>query len=115
VKVWVAAIAVLRETKNPAVMWGDSGLLHRIADRAGHPARDRSWKTENAVLQALSRNHGALIAGKTTTGAGREVRIFRLPGVEGLWNEGVDGVWQCPDCKSWELCEADCPIAPWNQ
>lgn len=27
----------------------------------------------------------------------------------------ANGMWKCPDCNSWELCEADCPSAPWNQ
>ena len=29
-----AAVEVLRETGNPACMWGDEGLLHLIAERA---------------------------------------------------------------------------------
>ncbi len=26
----------------------------------------------------------------------------------------VRGVRQCLSCGSWELCLADCPVAPWN-
>ena len=77
-----AAVAVLTETDNPAVMWGDTGLLHLIAVRAGLRARDRAWKTENAVLAALSRQPGALVAGTTREAHGRRVRIFWLPGHE---------------------------------
>jgi ribosomal protein L35 len=75
-----AAAAVLRETKNPAVMWGDSGLLHLIADRAGLRKRSRGWETEDAVLRNLSRDHGDLVASYTTIIRGnRVVRIFYLP------------------------------------
>ena len=74
-----AAVAVLRETKNPAVMWGDSGLLHLIAERAGLRTQDRSWKTEDAVLRCLSRQPGDLVSGTTVTGNGRRVRCFWLP------------------------------------
>lgn len=87
-KVHEAAVAVLRESKNPAVMWGDSGLLHMIADRANMRAKQRSWQTETAVLNALSRNHGELIPSKTTVrhgGQERQVRIFYLPEHKPKW------------------------------
>lgn len=74
-----AAVAVLRETNNPAVMWGDSGLLHLVAERAKLRSRERSWQTEAAVLAALSRQPGALVAGRTLGPRGRRVRIFWLP------------------------------------
>lgn len=77
-----AAAVVLTETGNPAVMWGDTGLLHLIAERAGLPSKDRAWKTENAVLAALSRQPGALVSGHTRGPYGRRVRIFWLPGNE---------------------------------
>lgn len=80
-----AAFAVLTETDNPAVMWGDTGLLHQIAKRAGLPSKDRAWKTETAVLAALSRQPGRLVAGHTRGPAearGQRVRIFWLPGHE---------------------------------
>lgn len=76
-----AAVLVLRETKNPAVMWGDSGLLHLIADRAGIKRKQRSWQTENAVLAALTRQPGDLVPGKALGRGQREVRIFRLKAV----------------------------------
>lgn len=38
-----AAIEILKETDNPAVMWGDTGLLYKIAERSGimlnHPEK----------------------------------------------------------------------------
>ena len=79
-----AAVLVLRETGNPAVMWGDSGLLHAIANRASLHSRNRAWHTEIAVLNALSAQPGKLLVGETKTMRGRRVRIFRLPlSVEG--------------------------------
>lgn len=36
-----AAVLVLRETNNPAVMAGDSGLLHRARTDAAERRRDR--------------------------------------------------------------------------
>lgn len=73
-----AAIEVLRETDNPAVMWGDEGLLHLIAERLGW--KHNTWKTSDRVLNALSKTPGRLIPGKTYIGNGRRiVRIFRLP------------------------------------
>lgn len=77
-----AAVLVLRETDNPAVMWGDTGLLHKIASRAELPSRDRAWKTENAVLNALSRQPGELVSGYSranVSGRQRAVRSFWLP------------------------------------
>ena len=73
---------MLRDTGNHSVMWGDTGLLHLIAKRAELRSQDRAWKTENAVLQALSRHPGELVARYTTVrirGARRVVRIFHLP------------------------------------
>ena len=78
-----AAVDVLKETDNPAVMWGDSGLLHLIAERAGLP--HQSWLTEGRVLNALSKTPGELIAGTTLGFRGRRVRIFWLRGNEPEW------------------------------
>lgn len=81
--VHAAAVAVLRETNNPAVMWGDCGLLDMIHARAGlkeHEGRGAVDKRHKAVLDALSRNPGILIPGKTMCGHRLVVRIFRLPG-----------------------------------
>lgn len=61
-------------------MYGDSGLLHLIAERAGMISRGKAWKTEEAVLQALTRQPGELIPCTTLGPTGnRRVRIFYLP------------------------------------
>lgn len=73
---WQAAIDVLRETDNPAVMWGDSGLLHLIAKRLGWKAE--AWHTEDRVIRALNQTPGPLIKDKTRLPNGRTVSIFRL-------------------------------------
>jgi hypothetical protein len=73
-----AAVAVLRETGNPAVMLGDEGLCHMIANRAGLRTCGRAWKTSDRVLVNLSRRHDGLVAG-TTLCHTRRVRIFWLP------------------------------------
>lgn len=75
-----AAMLVLRETGNPAVMWGDEHLLHMIAERAGLRAARRGWETSKMVLNNLSRCPGELVAKYTVCGGHeRTVRIFRLP------------------------------------
>jgi hypothetical protein len=78
-KTWEAAVLVLRETGNDAVMWGDECLLHMIAERAGLRSRANGWRTSAAVLNNLSRNPGPLDPRMTLCG-GRErlVRVFRL-------------------------------------
>ena len=76
------AVLLLRETGNPAVMWGDTRLLHEIARRAGLRCAAQSWTTENRVLNTLSRRPGILVPGLTSVrmrGADRSVRIFYLP------------------------------------
>jgi hypothetical protein len=74
-----AAVLVLHETGNPAVMWGDHGLCHLIAARAGMPAAGRAWKTPARVLANLARCPGDLVPGFTTCGPRRRpVRIFWL-------------------------------------
>jgi hypothetical protein len=78
-KMWEAAVAVLTETDNPAVMWGDAFLLHLIANRAKSRGAAKGWKTERSVLNALARNPGRLRPGTTVGRNGRAVRIFRLP------------------------------------
>ena len=71
---------VLRETDNPAVMWGDENLLHMIAERAGLRARKNGWHTSKAVLDNLTRCPGILVSKMTRCGGHeRWVRIFRLP------------------------------------
>ena len=74
---WEAAFDVLLETNNPAVMWGDTRLLHLIANRMGWPAM--AWETEDRVMAALNRSPGRLVKGKTQLPNGRIVSIFRLP------------------------------------
>ena len=78
-KAWEAAVAVLRETDNPAVMWGDSRLLHAIADRACLATAQRGPRTERSVLNLLSSQPGVLVARKVRGPRGHAVRIFYLP------------------------------------
>jgi hypothetical protein len=84
VRVAEAAVAVLRETDNPAVMWGDCGLLDLIAERAGMERDSSKWMggipdRHTRVLNALSRRPGDLVPSFTLTGRGRRVRVFWLP------------------------------------
>jgi hypothetical protein len=75
----VAAIAAeyLREKEFPAVMSGDSYLLHEIAERAG--MGHDGWRTEKRVLDAIDRtNKGELE--KVLLRAHRILRSFWLPG-----------------------------------
>jgi len=72
-----ATYEVLLETDNPAVMWGDDGLLHLIADRLGW--EHECFRTSDRVLAALRKTPGRLVKGKTATCGGRVVSIFRLP------------------------------------
>lgn len=75
-----AAVLVLRESGNPAVMFGDEGLLHMIADRAKARCAGRAWHTSAAILNALSRTPGKLVAGHTWCARGnRKARCFWLP------------------------------------
>lgn len=82
-----AAAQVLRETNNPAVMWGDEGLLHMIAARARLRCSGRSWQTSQAVLNNLARQPGELVPGFTSLFNGRRVRIFHLPEHTGPENQ----------------------------
>jgi hypothetical protein len=78
-----AAVLVLRETGNPAVMWGDEGLLHAIAERAQLRCAKQSFVTSNRVLNTLTRRPGILVKGMMTIralrGGERAVRCFWLP------------------------------------
>lgn len=76
-RVWEAAVEVLRETENNAVMWGDSSLLHMISERAGRG--HNGWRTEARILNALDRTPGPFIKRHTRVGRNRLVRVFRLP------------------------------------
>ncbi len=71
-----AAIEVLRETDNPAVMWGDEGLLHEIAEKLGWP--HECTRTSDRVMAALNKTPGPLIKRKCIC-HGRWVSVFRLP------------------------------------
>ena len=84
------AVEVLQETGDPAVMWGDCGLLDMIAARAGMLRRvDQPMggirDLHRRVLNSLSRQPGTLVAGTTLDGRNRRVRIFWLLGREPRW------------------------------
>ena len=77
-KVPEAAVRVLRRTDNPGVMWGDSALLHLIAEEAGMP--HDCWLTEKRVLDALSRYGSELFEQRQARGPRGWVRRFQLKG-----------------------------------
>ena len=79
-KVWEAAVGVLRETGNDGVMHGDSSLLHMISERAGRG--HKGWRTEKLILDALDRTPGPFTKRYTRVGNSRLVRVFRLPEVK---------------------------------
>jgi hypothetical protein len=73
-----AAVAVLRRTDNPAVMSGDDGLLHDIAEELGWP--HDAWLTPKRVLDAIDRHNSGQLVKRLTRGIrGRVMRIFYLP------------------------------------
>lgn len=72
-----AAIEVLRESKNPAVMAGDYGLLHMIAERL-------NWehdgpRTTDRVIKALHKTPGDLVRKYTRGCRNQKTSIFILP------------------------------------
>jgi hypothetical protein len=84
----VASIAAdhLRATNNPSVGWGDSHLLHEIAEKAG--IESRGHRTEKAVLDAIDRSNKEQLVKRyfryPERGCGRTRRFFlpeRLPAV----------------------------------
>lgn len=80
--IWQAAVEVLKETGNDAVMWGDETLLHLIANRSGRKFRG-GWRTSRSVLDALSKTPGPFKRAKTWIHFSRRdrlVRVFRLRG-----------------------------------
>ena len=87
-----AAVEVLRETGNPAVGYGDVGLLHMIAQRAGMRCRSRAWRTEKNVLNALDRTPGILVKRYFRTRY-KTGRVFYLPECV---DEDVDGQSPAP-------------------
>lgn len=76
------ALEVLRETDNPAVGYGDAGLLHAIAERAG--IGHNAWKTEARILNALSKTPGPLVLKHFRTRWGQHARVFYLPAQKSL-------------------------------
>lgn len=74
-RVWEAAIAVLKETDNPAIMWGDIRLLHMVAEKLGW--EHEGPKTTDRVMSALSASPGQLIKSKAFVG-NRKVNCFSL-------------------------------------
>lgn len=72
-----AAVEILLETDNSAVMWGDETLLHLIAERMGWDSEGN--KTSQRVLNALTKTPGKFTLAHTKTCRGRLVRIFHLP------------------------------------
>ena len=75
-----AAAQLLRETQNTAIGWGDSVLLHAVAQRIGVPAEGP--RTEKVILDKIAMTYpGALVKGYTSLpsrGLAR-VRRFSLP------------------------------------
>lgn len=77
-----AACEVLRKTGNPAVMWGDEGLLHAIAERLGW--KHECTKTSDRVLAAIRRTPGDLIPVRTRGHRNRLTHRYVLPEHAGL-------------------------------
>lgn len=72
------AVDVLLETDNPAVMWGDCGLLDMIADRA-KVSKLNVWPPMWRWKQVLDGLEGSPLFRKVMTYAGnRPVRKFEL-------------------------------------
>lgn len=76
-KISEAAEAILLETGNDAIMFGDVVLLHQVAHKMGWNSNGSA--TERRVLDAMTRSPGKFLARYTRIGNGRLVRIFRLP------------------------------------
>jgi hypothetical protein len=77
-----AAIQVLIESNNPAVMYGDEWLCHQIAARLGWD--HEGPRTSRRLLQALSRTPGRLVKGycrmpSDCCARGQSVLHFELP------------------------------------
>ena len=72
-----AAIEVLRETNNPAVMAGDLGLLHMIADRLDW--KHEGPRTTDRVIAALHKTPGELLRKYTLGSRNQRTSLFILP------------------------------------
>lgn len=73
------AASLLRETGNPAIGWGDSGLLHQVADMLGMP--HEGPRSERKVLDRIERSHQGVLEKRHVEVGGRygNVRQFMLP------------------------------------
>lgn len=79
----MVAADLLKETGNPAIGWGDSGLLHMVADKLGLPSE--GYATEKKILDRIERSYqGVLIKRWKSYGGGKGVgrlREYALPEV----------------------------------
>ncbi len=73
---WQAAIVTLERLKQPAIMFGDTGLAHEIAEEMGW--EHEGPKTHDRVISTLARTPGKLIKKKSFV-YDRWVCIFHLP------------------------------------
>jgi hypothetical protein len=85
-RVCEAAILVLKEHKQPSVMWGDEWLLHQIAKKKGWPSEGP--RTSKRVLSALAKTPGTLIKSLIPMPndhicRGMSVLCFELPPAKG--------------------------------
>lgn len=70
----------LRASGNPAVGYGDAGLLHQIAELIGLPHEGQ--KTEKKVLDRIERSHHGVLEKRSASYPGRglgKVRQYWLP------------------------------------
>ncbi len=70
---------MLRETDNPAVMWGDCGLLDDIAERADPRMIDLHPLLRHEIILDALRSCRQLVPGLAIIGRSRRVRIYYLP------------------------------------
>lgn len=77
-QLWQVALDVLREGNMPMVKWGDTALLHEIANRSNMRTKRMGQKTEQNVLAVLRQNPGDLIVKKQLI-KGRWCNIFIDP------------------------------------
>lgn len=80
-----AAIAILIETNNPSVMYGDETLCHLIAERLGWEHEGPA--TSRRLLRALSKTPGPLVKSfcrmpSDCCARGQRVLHFELPPAE---------------------------------
>lgn len=77
-----AALEVLKEHKQPSVMWGDEWLLHQIAKKKGW--QSEGPQTSRRVLAALAKTPGPLVKSLVDmpndhVGHGMAVLCFEVP------------------------------------